>query len=50
MTEINANAIRNGVRFAETNPELETNTDVQSMWKVYEARQHKRRRAFIRNV
>lgn len=50
MTEITANAIRNGVRSAETNPELETNTDVQSMWKVYDSRQHKRRRCFIKTL
>ncbi len=50
MTEITAAAIRNGLRSAETNPELETNTRVQSIWKVYDARQHKRRRAFIKDL
>lgn len=50
MTEITAAAIRNGLRSAETNPELETNTQVQSMWKVYDSRQHKRRRAFIKEL
>jgi GNAT superfamily N-acetyltransferase len=50
MTEITANAIRNGVVSAETNPELETNKEVQSMWKVYDHRQHKRRRAFLKEI
>ena len=50
MTEITANAIRNGIRSAETNPEMETNTQVQAIWKHYESRQHKRRRAFIKTL
>ncbi|MFP4115189.1 MAG: hypothetical protein ACOC2Y_05560 [Spirochaetota bacterium] len=50
MTEITANAIKNGVVSAETNPELESNKEVQSMWKVYDSRQHKRRRAFIKHM
>ena len=35
---------------AGIDPELETNTDVQAMWKHYDARQHKRRRAFIKEL
>jgi GNAT superfamily N-acetyltransferase len=50
MTEVTANAIKKGIITAETNPELETNTDVQAMWKHYDARQHKRRRAFIKEL
>ena len=50
MAEITANAIKNGIRSAETNPELETNTQVQAIWKHYESRQHKRRRAFIKSL
>lgn len=48
MTEITRNAIRNGVVSAETNPELETNTQVQAIWKLYEHRQHKRRRCYLK--
>ncbi|TFH03650.1 MAG: hypothetical protein E4H09_04870 [Spirochaetales bacterium] len=50
MTEVTSNAIRNKILSAETNPELETNTQVQSMWKIYDPRQHKRRRAFIKEL
>lgn len=41
-------AIANGVRYAETGPELETNIKVQSQWKSFTREQHKRRRCFIR--
>ena len=39
-----------GIRFAESNPELETNVNVQSQWKFFDKRQHKRRRIFIKIV
>lgn len=45
MTEA---AIEMGVKFAETGPELETNEKVRAMWKGYDARQHRRRRCFIK--
>lgn len=38
--------IKNGYKFAESNPELELNQKVQSQWGYFETRQHKRRRAF----
>jgi ribosomal protein S18 acetylase RimI-like enzyme len=50
MNEITVNAIKYGVVSAETNPELETNREVQAMWKHFESRQHKRRRAFIKKL
>ena len=50
MTGITANAIRNKIRSAETNPEMETNTQVQAIWKHYEARQHKRRRCYLKDL
>ena len=40
--------IKNGVKFAETGPQLETNRDVLSMWRLFNAEQHKRRRCYIR--
>lgn len=46
MTEINKNALAAGIRFAETQAELETNDAVRSFWKHYDARQHKRRRVY----
>jgi N-acetylglutamate synthase-like GNAT family acetyltransferase len=40
-------AIKNKVKYAETGPELETNSDVRDQWKEFEARQHRRRRSWI---
>jgi ribosomal protein S18 acetylase RimI-like enzyme len=48
MTEITRAAIEDGVRSAETSGELETNKEVQQLWRYYDSRQHKRRRAFIK--
>jgi GNAT superfamily N-acetyltransferase len=39
---------RLGITKVESNPELETNSKVQSQWKFIEKRQHKRRRCFIK--
>ncbi|HWT74991.1 MAG TPA: hypothetical protein VN258_09775 [Mobilitalea sp.] len=39
-----------GLLYAETGPELETNRQVQSMWKYYETVNHKRRRCFIKSL
>jgi len=46
MTSLAESCIQAGVKTAETNAELETNHEVQSIWKDFERRQHKRRRAF----
>ncbi len=48
MTAFNLSAIKSGVRFAESNPELETNVQVHGLWKDYEKRQHKRRRVYLK--
>jgi GNAT superfamily N-acetyltransferase len=39
---------RRGIVKVESNPELETNQNVQGQWKYYEKRQHKRRRCFVK--
>lgn len=39
-----------GFKFAESNPELALNAKVQSMWNDFETRQHKTRRAFIKEL
>jgi GNAT superfamily N-acetyltransferase len=39
-------AIANGVKFAETGPELEDNDNVQTQWKAFKVEQHKRRRCY----
>jgi GNAT superfamily N-acetyltransferase len=40
----------NGYRYAESNIELETNHKVQSQWELFEYVQHKRRRAYIKEL
>ncbi|MBA4417523.1 MAG: hypothetical protein C0392_06400 [Syntrophus sp. (in: bacteria)] len=50
MHEFNKIYVRHNILKAETNPELETNNKVQAQWKFFEARQHKRRRCYIKYV
>lgn len=42
--------IRDGVKYAESNLELEENLHVQSQWEYFERRQHRRRRAFRKKL
>ncbi|MCM1355685.1 MAG: hypothetical protein NC212_04680 [Staphylococcus sp.] len=42
--------IKNGVKYAETNLELESNSQVQSQWEYFERRLHRRRRAFRKKL
>lgn len=39
-----------GYRYSETNPELETNTKVQSQWDYFDRKNHKRRRAYKKSI
>ena len=39
-----------GFIFAESNPELEMNGKVQAQWEYFKTEQHKRRRAFIKEI
>lgn len=48
MTALNQSAIENGIKYSETNPELETNIAIQGLWKNYSKRQHKRRRVYLK--
>ncbi len=50
MTEITNNAIADGIKSAESAGELESNDAVQGLWNHFEKRQHKRRRAFIKQL
>ena len=38
------------IEYAETNLNLEDNINIQNQWKVFDARLHKRRRAFIKKI
>jgi len=44
------NAVEDGYKYAETGPNLEDNFDVQSHWRYFDAVQHKRRRAYIKQL
>lgn len=48
IDQINQVCNRMGIRRVESNPELESNGAVQSQWKHFEKRQHKRRRCYIK--
>ena len=44
------NAWENGIEYAETGPQLETNSKILSQWNIFEKEQHKRRRCFIKKL
>ena len=50
MNALVRNLIKNGVRFCETGPMLETNKNVHSLWGTFEKRQHRRRRCYIKKL
>ena len=39
-----------GFEYAESNPELEINTKVQSQWELFGPEHHKTRRAFVKHL
>jgi GNAT superfamily N-acetyltransferase len=43
-------AARNGYKFSESNPELETNIKMSSQWDSFDYIQHKKRRVFIKSI
>ncbi len=50
INEVLKSAIANGIKVAETGPELEVNEKVVSQWKFFETEQHKSRRCFIKKL
>ena len=50
MHEMHKAAHARGLKWAETNGELETNEAVQAMWKGYDYRTHKRRRIYAKGL
>lgn len=40
----------NGYKYAESNPEMETNAKVQSQWGYFNTRQHRRRRSYSKKL
>lgn len=43
-------AIKNGMTLCETGPELEDNIEVQSQWRLFDRRIHKRRRCYTKSI
>jgi GNAT superfamily N-acetyltransferase len=50
FADIMPNSAKNGYRFAESNPELETNTKMSSQWGSFEHVNHKRRRVYTKTI
>lgn len=42
--------VANGYKYAESNPEMESNSKVQSQWEYFNTRQHRRRRSFTKKI
>jgi GNAT superfamily N-acetyltransferase len=50
MNETGKVFVNNKIEFVETNRELEENAKIQAQWRFYNARQHKRRRCYKKNI
>jgi len=50
MTETTKAAIESGIEFSESSGELEDNDRIQAFWRHYNARLHKRRRAYFKSL
>lgn len=46
--QIAESMVKNGIKYIETNRELEDNNKVQALWKDYDPRQHKAARSYIK--
>ncbi|MCM1153300.1 MAG: GNAT family N-acetyltransferase [Muribaculum sp.] len=42
--------IKYGFKYAESNPEMESNSKVQSQWEYFKRRQHRRRRSYFKDL
>ncbi|UCH93528.1 MAG: hypothetical protein JSV88_25095 [Candidatus Aminicenantes bacterium] len=50
VLEVVQAALEKGVKYAESNPELETNKKIQAQWKYFNPTQHKRRRIYRKKI
>ncbi len=50
MTDLTDTCIKKGILTAESNAEMEENESVQNFWRYYDARQHKRKRIYIKHL
>ena len=50
MEHLYSGCVKNGIKNAETGPQLELNTKVHSQWKMFNIEPQKRRRCFIKQI
>ncbi|HWQ45510.1 MAG TPA: hypothetical protein VN376_01515 [Longilinea sp.] len=50
MNQVYTTFLKHGIKYVESNPNLELNLDVQAMWKYFQTRQHKRRRCYVKHL
>ena len=50
MSHLTGSAIESGIRYAESNYELEENIKVQNIWRYFESRHHRRSRIYARSL
>jgi hypothetical protein len=50
MVQIYKAFIKHRIKYIESNPNLEENTHVQTMWKYFDSVQHKRRRCYVKHL
>ena len=50
MTDLTSICIRKGIKYAESNGELEENQRVQNFWRYYDANQYKRNRVYFKSL
>ncbi len=50
MNQVYTTFLKHGIKYVESNPNLELNLDVQAMWKYFQTRQHKRRRCYVKHI
>ncbi len=50
MSHLTGAAIKNGIKYAESNNELEENFKVQNTWRYFESRQHRRSRIYSKSL
>ncbi|MBN2852699.1 MAG: N-acetyltransferase [Clostridia bacterium] len=50
LDSITKSAVKHGMKIGETGPELENNKQVQTMWKYFDTRQHRKRRVYKKEL
>ncbi len=50
MEKISKNVLACGIEYVESNAELETNANVQNLWKGFKTENHRNRRIFIKEI